>query len=126
MAVTLIIASVAIPSLLRSRQAANESSAVATLRTIARAEVVYASSSRGNYADIQTLVKAGLLDASFTSSVSGYQYTITVSGRNYTALATPLVPNNGRYGYFVSTDGLVRYSRIPTQAPPGLAGEPVQ
>ena len=37
-AIILIIATIAIPSLLRSRQAANESAAVATLRTINTAE----------------------------------------------------------------------------------------
>src|SRR6476660_6294683 len=38
MAVTMIVATVAMPSLLRSRQAANEAAAVANLRTIATAE----------------------------------------------------------------------------------------
>lgn len=126
MAVTLIVATIAIPSLLRSRQAANEASAVANLRTIAAAEVAYSSSSRGNYAGLPTLVSAGLLDSRFIGAVSGYEYTITVSGRSYTAMASPITPNNGRYGYLVMTDGVVRYSRITGQAPPGLAGEPVQ
>ena len=51
-AIILIIATIAIPSLLRSRQAANESAAVANLRTINTAEVTYLSSSGGNYGDI--------------------------------------------------------------------------
>jgi prepilin-type N-terminal cleavage/methylation domain-containing protein len=38
-AIILIIATIAIPSLLRSRQAAHETAAVATLRTINTAEV---------------------------------------------------------------------------------------
>lgn len=79
MVVTLMVATVAIPSLLRSRQAANEASAVANLRTIVAAESAYSSSSRGNYADLPTLVRSGLLDSRFTPAVSGYQYTITVS-----------------------------------------------
>src|SRR2546428_7251491 len=92
MALSIIIAAVAIPSLLRSRQAANESAAIANLRTIATAEVVYASSSRGNYAGIPALMSAGLLDARFNSAVNGYVFAITVSGRNFSATATPVSP----------------------------------
>ncbi len=42
-AIILIIAAIAIPNLLRSRIAANEASAVGSLRTINTAEVTYAS-----------------------------------------------------------------------------------
>ena len=54
-AIILIIATIAIPSLLRSRQAANESAAVANLRTINTAEVTYLSSSGGNYGDLHCI-----------------------------------------------------------------------
>src|SRR2546430_11868985 len=43
-AIILIIAAIAIPNLLRSRMAANEASAVGSLRTINTAEVTYATS----------------------------------------------------------------------------------
>ena len=43
-AIILIIAAIAIPDLLKSRQAANQASAVGSLRTINTAEVTYASS----------------------------------------------------------------------------------
>ena len=42
-AIILIIAAIAIPNLLRARMAANESSAVASIRTINTAEVTYNS-----------------------------------------------------------------------------------
>src|ERR1700757_1739775 len=42
-AIILIIAAIAIPNLIRSKMAANEAAAVATLRTINTAEVVYSS-----------------------------------------------------------------------------------
>src|SRR6266404_2691827 len=42
-AIILIIAAIAIPNLIRSKMAANEASAVATLRTINTSQVVYAS-----------------------------------------------------------------------------------
>jgi type II secretory pathway pseudopilin PulG len=120
------VATVAIPSLVRSRQAANETAAVANLRRIAEAEVKYSSSSRGNYADLPSLMATGLVDSRFSLPVSGYQISITASGRNYTATATPTSPNSGRYGYFITTEGVVRYSKETTLAPLGLSGKPVQ
>ena len=66
--------------LLRSRQAAQESSAVSNIRTINTAEVTYLSSNGGNYGTIPDLVGAGLLDNRFNSSVSGYTFTVAASG----------------------------------------------
>jgi prepilin-type N-terminal cleavage/methylation domain-containing protein len=86
-AIILIIATIAIPSLLRSRQAANESAAVAELRTINTAQITYLSSAQGNYGNITQLVTAGLLDSRFNGTVSGYNFTITSSGADYTATA---------------------------------------
>ena len=60
-AIILIIATIAIPSLLRSRQAANESAAVANLRTINTAEVTYLSSAGGNYGDVYPVGGRGTL-----------------------------------------------------------------
>src|ERR1700747_2529407 len=45
-AIILIIAAIAIPNLIRSRMAANEASAVATLRTLTTAFVTYSSTYR--------------------------------------------------------------------------------
>src|SRR6476619_2277823 len=78
-AIILIIATIAIPSLLRSRQAANESAAVAEIRTINTAEITYLSSSGGNYGTIPFLVGAGLLDSRFSGTMSGYNFAITVA-----------------------------------------------
>src|SRR5256885_7356529 len=79
-AIILIIATIAIPSLLRSRQSAQESSAVAQLRTINTAEVTYIASNQGAYGSIPLPITQGLLDARFTSSISGYNFTADVSG----------------------------------------------
>ena len=125
-AIILIIATIAIPSLLRSRQAANESAAVANLRTINTAQVTYLSSSGGNYGDVTALVAAGLLDSRFSGTVSGYTFSITASGGDYTAQANPSSTNTGRFGYYSTPDGVVRYSSLTTLAPTGQAGNPVQ
>src|ERR1700688_4711372 len=109
-AIILIIATIAIPSLLRSRQAAQESSAVAQVRTINTAEVTYLSSNQGSYGSIPELITAGLLDNRFTGSVFGYTYTVTASSTSYTAMAIPTSTNAGRYGYFAVTDAVVRWA----------------
>jgi type IV pilus assembly protein PilA len=121
-AIILIIATIAIPSLLRSRQAANESAAVANLRTINTAEVTYLSSSGGNYGDLPALVSAGLLDSTFTAGVkAGYNFSVTAAGSNYTATAIPASSNTGRFGYYSSPDAVVRYSSHPTASMIGTA-----
>ena len=130
-AIILIIATIAIPSLLRSRQAANESSAVANVRTINTAEVTYLSSAGGNYGTIANLVTAGLVDSRFNGAVSGYSFTVTASGSDYTADAFPTSTNSGRFGYYALPDAVVRYQQATATNcspcfPSGQSGSPVQ
>src|SRR2546427_13218801 len=87
-AIILIIATIAIPSLLRSRQSAQESSAVAQLRTINTAEVSYLSSNEGAYGSLPNFITQGLIDTRFSGSFSGYNYPLTSSVADYTAHAT--------------------------------------
>jgi prepilin-type N-terminal cleavage/methylation domain-containing protein len=90
-AIILIIAAIAIPNLLRSRIAANESSAVGSIRTLNTAEVTYASTypDQGFTCTIANLgppsgtasatsSTAGLIDAVLASGVkSGYTFNLT-------------------------------------------------
>src|SRR5579859_1995010 len=91
-AIILIIAAIAIPNLLRSKMAANESSAVATLRQLNNAEVTYAMTYNSGYTDGFTrlgppasgaqpdLNNADLVDPVLSSRVSGVNTTFTKSG----------------------------------------------
>ena len=132
-AIILIIATIAIPSLLRSRQAAQESSAVAQIRTINTAEVTYLSSNQGSYGGIPSLITQGLLDGRFANSVSGYNFAVTASGSDYTATAQPTSANAGRYGYYSTPDAVIRYSTLTSGCggsggncfPSGQSGQPV-
>jgi prepilin-type N-terminal cleavage/methylation domain-containing protein len=124
-AIILIIATIAIPSLLRSRQAANESAAVASVRTVTTAEITYLSSSGGNYGTLAQLVSAGLLDSGFNGTKSGYNYGISTTGLDYTITADPASTNNGRFGYYSVPDGVVRYSTNSALAPANQSGNPV-
>ena len=124
-ALILIVALIAVPSLMRSRQLAQESSAVAQLKTVNTAEVTYISTNQGNYGDIPSLITQGLLDARFSGSISGYNYTVTVSAGDYTANATAISANAGRFDFYTKPDYIIRYSTDPTRAPTGLSGAPV-
>jgi prepilin-type N-terminal cleavage/methylation domain-containing protein len=130
-AIILIIATIAIPSFLRSRQSANEASAVSNIRTVNIEEATYSVSAGGNFGTITELVNAGMLDSRFNSSVSGYSFTITASGPDYTVTATPTSLNSGRYGYYSNPDGVIRYQSATSATcnpcfPPGLSGSPVK
>jgi prepilin-type N-terminal cleavage/methylation domain-containing protein len=126
-AIILIIAVIAIPSLLRSRQAAQETHAVANLKTVNTAEVQYMSNMK-TFGGVPELITAGLLDARFSNPSSGYIYDIQlpVNYLDYTAIATAQSANAGRYDYFTKPDFVIRFSTDPTRAPTGLSGEPVR
>jgi prepilin-type N-terminal cleavage/methylation domain-containing protein len=125
-AIILIIATIAIPSLLRSRQAAHEAAAVATLRTINTAEVTYLSTAAGQFGQISDLIGNQLIPSNFIPGpVSGYNFSIVLDAtfRDFTVSAFPASANDGRYAYYVTPDGTVRYGSI---APTGIAtGTPV-
>jgi prepilin-type N-terminal cleavage/methylation domain-containing protein len=127
-AIILIIATIAIPSLLKSRQAANESAAVASLRLMNTAEVTYASNSSGQYGTVTQLIAAGLLDNRFVTLVSGYSFSVapSLNALDYTAYATARSINDGKFDYYSQPDYVIRYSTDPLRAPTGLTGEPVR
>lgn len=122
-AIILIITTIALPSLLRSRQAANELRAVANLKTINTAQITYLSGSGGNYGTIEELVDDGLLDSRFIADeFGGYTYTITGTPVSYEATAEVTSSTAGRLSYFSGPDGVVRY----LSGDGVIEGDPVQ
>ena len=134
-AIILIIAAIAIPNLLRARMAANESSAVASIRTITTAEVTYETAypTVGYAADLVSLggapgactpasTSACLIDSVLAnngfpagSGKSGYSF--AAAGQNaisnvftgYATLATPLTINQtGIRAFCAMEDAVVR------------------
>jgi prepilin-type N-terminal cleavage/methylation domain-containing protein len=120
-----IIAAIAIPNLLAARRAANEASAISTLRTLHGAELVYqATSGGGLYANLFTLDAAGLLPSGFANGSnqgikSGYRFVcyVTDSNKTFGCLARPVnyaYPGNpanfsatGSRDFGISTDGVL-------------------
>jgi type IV pilus assembly protein PilA len=76
-----IIAAIAIPNLLKSRQAANEASAIGSVRTIGTAQATYQSTSGGgkNFAASLTILNSdGHVDSALSSGVkSGFNFAST-------------------------------------------------
>jgi type IV pilus assembly protein PilA len=129
-AIILIIAAIAIPNLLRSRMAANEASAVGSLRTINTAEVTFATTypAQGFAPTIAALggaapclnavvTAACLIDnvLSMTAIKSGYTFTAVGAGAlpmvTYTSTAFPVVVGqSGQRAFCSDQSGVIRYN----------------
>jgi prepilin-type N-terminal cleavage/methylation domain-containing protein len=135
-AIIAIIAAIAVPSLLTSRQAANEAGAIQGCRTLGSAEIAYSATNNQNYTDISTLVANSFLDSRFTSKVNGYSYApgaVTGFTGNTTApqgfgfVGTPDT-GLGRFSYAIAPDQVVRWNAAvsPATFPTGVAaGDPI-
>lgn len=107
----------------KSVSRADETSAIATLRTIAQAEMTYSVTNPGHYASFEQLVEAGLLDSRFNHSspeYHGYVFTLNIDPSDldpgsYSCNADPAVtsPHGGRHFYINSTSQDLRVN--PTQ-----------
>ena len=123
-AIILIIAAIAIPNLLRARIAANESSAVASVRTLNTAQISYNSAypTVGFSASLANLAgtsctppsSAGacLIDTMLAGGTkSGYSFSLTGATGTYAAWANPVTANQTGVRSFCSVaDAVVRYS----------------
>jgi type IV pilus assembly protein PilA len=113
-----IIMAIAVPNLLASKRAANEGSAVSSMRTIHSCQMTYqATTGVGQYGDLPTLAVATLTDVVLGSgSKSGYNFEVipTAAGTVpslYYATAVPItttgVSRTGTRRFGVSEDGVI-------------------
>lgn len=145
-AIMLVIASIAVPAIVSSTQAANEGAASNTLKTVATAQNGF----HGLYGNYPALAKSlgGSASATGCPSIplatgacmiadgtalqldtgvmSGYKfvYTPPTTGQEWSLSATPTSTFTGRKSYFVATDGTVSYTTnaggtITTMTAPG-------
>src|SRR5205823_4201647 len=107
----------AIPNLLASRRAANEASAISSLRTIGTAESTYSSTlGSGAYADLTTLSTNQLIDSSVSGATaaapkSGYFYGIQNAGAAGFQSASARASNNTGTRNFCSDQAGVIYAK---------------
>jgi type IV pilus assembly protein PilA len=140
-AIILIIAAIAIPNLLRSRIAANESAAAATVRTMNTTEVTYSTTypASGYAPDLKTLGPNGSTCATPTSTAAclidgtlgcatapcvkgGYQYTVSSTAAaipypDYIIVATPIGLTSGTKDMCSNADAVVHVNGPLTAAP---------
>ena len=127
-AIILIIAAIAIPNLLRSRMAANEASAVGSIRTINTSAVTYSSTYPNDGFPPSLAAMGGALPCTATSTnaclldqvlaggtKSGYTFVWTGDGNTpsvgYTIVATPVtIGTTGQRQFFSDQSGVIRYA----------------
>ena len=105
----------------KSIAAADETSAIQTLRTISSAQT-QAKVTRGSYADFAALAQAGFLDDRFATStpvLRGYQFTMKVSDTEFSVNADPQTtetqPNTrSRHLYLDSNDNAIHVNPTAT------------
>jgi len=109
-----ILAAVAVPNLLKSRSAANEASAIASVRTIVTAQITYSATiGSGSYAaDLAELETSGLVDAVLASgSKDGYTFATVGAGDTFTVNADPTeMGTTGDRGFFSDQTAVIRYA----------------
>jgi prepilin-type N-terminal cleavage/methylation domain-containing protein len=136
-AIILIIAAIAIPSLMRSRMAANESGAAQSVRTIITGESTYAAGCPdiGFSATLKELntgaicasgknIIDSVLGGADPSFKSGYTFVYTPiaaggSNTQYTIVGLPIaVGISGTRGFYSDQTGVIRYSLDGTAPTP--------
>ena len=141
-AIILIIAAIAIPNLLRSKMAANEASAVASLRTyntsIVAYETTYTTAPTTNFVQLGPVSGGGVPSASAADLVdsllgattpvkSGYSFTYTPVAATpvtqYTILAVPSSSSTGQRKFMTDQSGVIRQTTDGTT--PTIASSPI-
>ena len=114
-----IIAAIAVPNLLASRRAANEASAVSSVRTIGSAQATYRQTIGNNVNFATTLLVLGptgaqLIDdqlgANVTSTKQGYSFTMNGGANNFSAYADPISASTGVRHFFTNESGVIRFN----------------
>jgi hypothetical protein len=108
-----LFAAIAIPNLLAARRAANEGSAIYTMRQLSIAEANYATK-YGKYGTADDLSLEGMITSSLAQGVkNGYRYTIVVTKRDdedgFEIVSVPVnYPNSGMRSFYVDESGVIR------------------
>jgi type IV pilus assembly protein PilA len=127
-----IIAALAIPNLVKAKMTANESSAVATLRTIHSGQLVYLTlNDQAFFGNLNDLRNQSLIDEVVASgNKSGFDFAVTTFPKTDTITArfdATAIPNvvtgataTGRFSYLIIETGAMYYEAgsIPPTANP--------
>ncbi len=122
-----MIAAIAIPNLLAAARAANEGSAISTIRTIGKAQGdSQFNGKQMKCATLQDLAKTQIINQGLADGEhNGYRFAITDSTSGCEITATPLTERQGKRSFYYSTvEGKIRAATkqgaIATQNDPAL------
>ena len=116
-----IIAQMAIPHLMQSKLAANEASAITTVRSVLNAETLYVTTvGSGKYATMGGLVSGMLVDTVVGSSTKdGYVFAISLGAADasFTVDARPTGFNaSGIRSFYADETAVIRYTTADSAA----------
>ncbi|HKG61743.1 MAG TPA: DUF4190 domain-containing protein [Pyrinomonadaceae bacterium] len=113
-----MIAAIAIPNLLASRKAANEASAISSLRTLHAAEATYqATRGNGKFGTLSELAADNLIDLRLASGTkNGYRFTVELttdetSYPGFTVVGVPMTygtSGSGNRSFYIDETGVIR------------------
>ena len=117
-AIILILASLAIPNLLRARRSANEASAVASVRAISSGQLVYRHT-QGVFTTLAGLGTDNIIDDVLASGAkSGFNFSSAAGAlpdNEFTVEAAPAISSGmmatGTRFFFVNEDQVIRFNR---------------
>lgn len=110
--VGLVILGIAVPNLMAARRAANEGSAMHSLRMISSAETVY-QSSFAKFGTLEELAASGLIDPNLgTGTKNGYKFTVTLDSANPETFEVTGVPedyqSSGTRSFYIDETFIMR------------------
>jgi type IV pilus assembly protein PilA len=134
-----IISAIAVPNLLASKRAANEGSAISSVRSITSAQATYhATTGAGSYGTLSNLNTAGLVDVSLSGSTllapkSGYFFAAaadaTTPNSQYLTTASTAQPNgvtaSGTRNFASDATGVITQSAASTTPMSSNNGTPI-
>ena len=122
-----ILAALAVPNLVQSKKAANEASAIASVRNLVTAEITYASTlGDGNFGSLAELSAQNFADEVLGSGQKdGYAFSAAANGSiGFSVTATPTVPGTtGERAFYGDETGVIRYTAdgtVPDSTSPAL------
>jgi type IV pilus assembly protein PilA len=132
-----IISSIAIPNLFASRRAANEASALATVRVINSSQANYQfTAGGGQFGTLVQLRTQNIIDpiiGTAPHTKSGYRYTLTPNAGTPATYDLTVVPQNssgvlattGSRNFYSNESHVIYFSSLPA-APPTAAAPPTR
>jgi type IV pilus assembly protein PilA len=132
-AVMCILMSMAIPSLIQSRMAANETSAIGSLRLIAKGMEIYRVKAMGgsnayptDFRVLGSMSPPELDEVLATGSKSGYLFSGGGTASNFEISAVPMrYGSTGRRSFYVDASGVLRFTENNGN-PAGPSDSPIQ